>query len=275
MTTDGATAKAHEVGRKADNSTALDHAVRLGLLSYGLVHLLIAWLAAQLALGDPEGQASKSGALQELAQKPFGELLMWVVGLGFAALVVWQLIEAALGHRTDSGLRRTGKRIASLVRVGIYGSLGFSAIKTAASGSSGSENTDPLTARLMSLPAGQVLVALVGLAIVGYAVHNFHNGLTAAFEEDLTGRGVGGDSGTAVVTLGRIGYVARGVAFLIVGSLFVWAAWTHDPDKSGGLDQALQTVRHQPFGPALLLAVAAGIGCFGVYCFFWARHLDR
>jgi hypothetical protein len=25
----------------------------------------------------------------------------------------------------------------------------------------------------------------------------------------------------------------------------------------------------------LLLAVALGLGCFGLYCFAWSRHLDR
>jgi hypothetical protein len=55
--------------------------------------------------------------------------------------------------------------------------------------------------------------------------------------------------------------------------LFAYAALTHDPDKSGGLDQALVKVLDQPFGPALLAAIAVGFACFGVFCFARARHI--
>ena len=45
-------------GRSADDSDWLDRAIRIGLVTYGVVHLLIAWLAVQLALGDQRGQAA-------------------------------------------------------------------------------------------------------------------------------------------------------------------------------------------------------------------------
>ena len=37
------------------------------------------------------------------------------------------------------------------------------------------------------------------------------------------------------------------------------------------MDDALSTIRDQPFGSVLLAIMAAGLACFGVYCFFWAR----
>jgi hypothetical protein len=38
------------------------------------------------------------------------------------------------------------------------------------------------------------------------------------------------------------------------------------------MDAALGTLRDQPFGTALLLAMAVGFAAFGVYCFVWARN---
>ena len=46
---------ASSAGREAESSELMDHAVRFGLIAYGAVHLLIAWLSVQLALGDREG----------------------------------------------------------------------------------------------------------------------------------------------------------------------------------------------------------------------------
>lgn len=60
-----------------------------------------------------------------------------------------------------------------------------------------------------------------------------------------------------------------------MSSLFLYAAFTHEPRKSGGLDQALHDVLQRPFGPPLLVLMAAGLASYGVFCFRWARHLDR
>jgi len=72
--------------------------------------------------------------------------------------------------------------------------------------------------------------------------------------------------------LGQAGYSAKGVAFGIVGVLVIIAAVTYDPDKSRGLDAALTTLAGQPYGRWLLSALALGIGCYGLYCFVWARY---
>jgi hypothetical protein len=269
-------ARADEVGRRADNSDVLDHAVRVGLVCYGGVHLLIAWLAGQLALGDSAGSASGTGALSELAQKPFGRVLLWVVGLGFFALVVWQLIEALVGHRDQHGGKRAYKRLASAGKAAVYGALGVSALKIAiGSGSGGGDDTDTLTSRLMALPFGVLLVGAVGAVVLLVAVAHVHKGLSEGFRKRLRAEGNTGDTGRLYTVLGKVGYVSKGGALAVVAVLFGYAAWTHDPDRSGGLDQALETVLEQPFGAPLLLVIAAGLASYGLFCFAWARHLDR
>lgn len=269
-------AKADQLGRRADDSDVLDHAVRVGLVAYGTVHLLIAWLAGQLALGDSAGSASGSGALSELAQKPFGLILLWIVGLGFYALVLWQLIEALLGHRDEDGAKRFFKRAKSVGKAIIYGVLGTSALKIAiGSGGSGGDDTDTLTSRLMALPFGPWLVAGVGAAVLAVAVAHVYKAFTDDFRDDMKVKGQIGNSGKLYRALGKAGYASKGVALGVVGGLFLYAAWTHDPEESGGLDQALKTVLEQPFGTPLLLLIAAGLACFGLFCFAWARHLDR
>ena len=90
-------------GRQAEQSDALDHFVRIGLVAYGVVHLLIGLLAIQLALGERGEKASAQGAMHELAQQPFGELMVWAVAVGMLFLVVWRVIEAIFGHRELDG----------------------------------------------------------------------------------------------------------------------------------------------------------------------------
>lgn len=268
-------AEGARLGRKADDSALFDHAVRVGLVSYGVVHLLVAWLALRLVFGGDAGSASTNGALSEVAQKPFGQISLFVVAAGFLALVLWQLTEALVGHRNTKGVIRIGKCLGSVGKAVIYAALGYSAGKIAVGSGSDGGSTDTLSARLMSVPGGQVLVALFGAGLLAIAGFLMWRGISGSFKADLEIEGRTGHSGTAFVAFGRIGYVSKGLALVAVGGLFVWAAWSHDPAKSGGLDQALGKVLQQPFGAPILIVTALGIACYGIYCFVWARHLDR
>jgi Domain of Unknown Function (DUF1206) len=66
---------------QAGDSASLEALARVGLVAYGLVHLLIGWLALQIAWSASDSRsADTSGALRTLADQPFGKVLLWLVG---------------------------------------------------------------------------------------------------------------------------------------------------------------------------------------------------
>lgn len=261
--------------RQVEESTAFDIAVRAGLACYGAVHLMLGWLALQLALGDHSGAASQTGAMRQFADESYGGPLLVVIGVGFYALALWQAMSALWGHRRESGAARVGKRLVSAARAILYVVLGTTAVGLATgSSSSGGSHVDHYTAEVMRWPAGPLIVGVVGLAIVGAGVALAVKGLRTAFTDDLETTAVNGPAGTAVVWLGRVGYVAKGAAFGLVGALFVWAAASFDPDKAGGLDVALRTLLAQPGGPLILALIAFGLGAYGLYSLARARYGD-
>ena len=257
-----------------DHDDALDTGVRIGLVSYGVVHLLIAWLCLQLVFGDREGKMSGSGALRQLAETDLGRISLFVVAFGLAALVIWQALEAAFGHRDEEGGKRTWKRVVSGAKCVIYGSLAWAALRIAL-GQGKSKSTDSYTAQLMELPFGAILVGLVGVGIMVFAGFLVYRGWKEKFLSKLDGSGKTGQEGRAYRWFGKAGYISKGAAFGVVGGLFVYAALTQDPDKSGGLDQALRTMLDQPFGPFLLGAMGLGFAAYGAFCLVKARYLDR
>ena len=268
--------RVRHAGQRADDSERPEQLARAGLVAYGVVHLILGWLAVQLSLGDREGSASTSGAVTKLAQQPFGVVLVWAVALGMLLLVVWQGIEAVVGHRDEKDDKTVvRKRVTSGGKAVLYAVIGVSAVKAATgSGSGGEKQTDSMTSKAMDLPGGQVLVALIAIGILVVAGFLVHRGVTDSFLKKLDGGGRAGKDGTAYTWLGRVGYVAKGLALAVVGILFGYAALSHDSDKGGGLDQAFSTVLDQPFGPALVAAMGVGFACYGVFCFAWARHFD-
>src|SRR4051812_50098447 len=76
------------------NSDALENLARVGLIAYGVVHLLVAWLAIQLAwFGGGGKSADQSGAMSTVAESPVGKPLLWLIAVGVIALAVWQAAE--------------------------------------------------------------------------------------------------------------------------------------------------------------------------------------
>lgn len=257
-------------GDVRDND-AFDGGVRVGLAAYGLVHLLVAYTALRLALGEQSGKANQQGALGQLAQSTAGRVGLVVVAAGFAILVVWQLVEAFRGHTNESGIKRVAKRAGSAGKAVVYAALAVTAAQKAFGERSGGR-TDALTAELMSAPGGRLLVGAIGLGIVGVGLYLCYHGLAERFVERLDLTANRGERRPLIVTLGKVGHVAKGVALATVGALFVTAAVQFQPKESGGLDQGLRTLLQQPFGPYLVAAVAVGLVSYGLYCLAWARH---
>ncbi len=267
--------QAEQKAREVNDNPWFERGVRVGLVGYGIVHLLIGWLALQLAFGDRSGSPDQQGALQQIAQESYGDVLLWMIGIGLLFMAVWQVFEALWGHTSRDEPKRTIKRVGSAGKVVIYAVVGISSIKFAMEAQSGGKSsTDSMTADLMKQTAGQWLVAAVGIVIIVVGVMQVKRGVTKSFTKDLTGGATSGTSGTAVEKFGQVGYISKGIAIGVVGILFVWAAWDHDPKKAGGLDTALRKILDQPFGPVLLAAIALGIIAFGLYCFAWAKYAD-
>jgi len=244
--------------------------VAVGLVSYGVVHLLIAWIALQIAWGGG-GDASQQGALRTLAKTGAGPVLLVVVAVGMLTLALWQAVEAFLGSgrvaQQHDEAHRTRKRLASAGRAVVYLLLAVSAFRLVTGGGSAKGQEEGLTSRLMHVPLGRVLVVVVAAAILAVGISQVVRGVKHKFTEDLRG-----DRTRTTLLLGTAGYVAKGVALGVVAGLFAWAAITYEPKKAGGLDAALHTVGSQPLGSVLLTVLAAGFAAFGLYCLVWARN---
>jgi hypothetical protein len=278
----GMTGRAAGAAGRAGDSDALEHLARIGLIAYGVVHLLVAWLAVQLAwgVGGSAAQADQGGALATLAQQPFGTVLLWVIAIGFVALAAWQAAEVL---RWRSGLSASGdarkeavvKVVKSVAKAVVYAALAVLAVRTATGGGQSGGQQQQAAAGIFGWPAGRWLVGLIGLVIVGIGVYLIHKGVSKRFLKEIDLREAPPEATRLVTRLGQAGYPAKGVSFGLVGALLVWAAATFDPARASGLDGALRTILGVPFGQVLLTLVALGIAAFGAFCFVRARYPER
>ncbi|MEU8300133.1 DUF1206 domain-containing protein [Micromonospora sp. NPDC048909] len=267
------TRNAEATASRTANSRWLELLARAGFIGYGIVHLLFAWLALQIAFGKSADDGDQSGALRTLAEQPLGKFLVIATAVGLLAMAIWQALEAAVGHRAERGKERVWERLASAGRTLVYLYFAWTAYKVFSdAGSNSADKQEALTGQAMQSSGGRWLVGLAGLVLAGIGVGLVIYGLVKRFEKHLKTGEMSPRTRKTARRLGIAGYVAKGIAYGIAGVLVVVAAVTYDPEKARGLDAALRTLREQSYGSLLLTLVALGIGAFGVFCFLQSRY---
>jgi hypothetical protein len=273
----GAVGRAREV----TDHPVLTHVARVGLVAYGAMHLLIGWLAARLAWGARGADADQTGALHTVADGPGGTVLLWTIGLGMLALALWQAGEVLLWWHglLDSGRRRKTLLVCAkcLAKALVYAVLGITALLFALGIEyEADERLRALTHDVLGVPGGALLVGAVAVGVVAVGAYTLVRGLTGGFMKDVDLPAAPDRWEPLIEGIGRVGYVAKGIAFGLVGVLLWRAGTSADVSTATGLHGALAAIADvAAAGPWLLTGVAAGFGAFGLYALARARYPDR
>lgn len=265
-----AAASVSEAAEQAADSQPMGWAARAGLTSRAVVYLVIGFLAVAVALGSG-ADMDQRGALAQVLAQPFGPVMVSLLAAGFVGYALWRLTEVAFGV-TGEG-RAIRPRLVSLARALSYGFLAYTAVDVLLGSDADQSNQQQgYAAHVMTYPFGRWAVGLVGVAIAVVGVVMVSQGIKATFMRYFPAAALPARTRQAVRHLGRIGTIARGLIFTLMGVLVAAAAWTYDASKAGGLDGALQTLRDRSFGGLLLAAVASGLIVFGIYGLCEARY---
>ena len=249
---------------------------RFGMVARGFLYLVVALLALRIATGDFDERADKQGAMQAVVRQPLGKVLVACLAVGFAGYMLWRLVEAVIGPRDEDDPRKAVfKRLGYLGRAVIYGALFASAVKLLVGADEGAERenaTTDWTGRVLGWPGGRLLVAAVGLAVLGGGLYVGWRGVRQKFAKRLKGYEMDPGERRWILRLGTVGNIARMVVFAIIGVLLVVAAAQADAHQAVGIDGALRRLAARPFGPTLLSVIALGLAAYGLYSFAEARY---
>lgn len=268
--------KAEDALEDAAESTWLERLARAGLVARGLLYLVVAVLATQVALGRNGAQADKQGALQAVVHQPFGRLLVLLLAVGFAGYALWRFVEAAVGPTGEPDSRKaTFKRVGYFLRGGLYTFFFGSAVKlfiwSNRVATSDRAEAD-WTARVLDWPGGTWLVQAVGLGAIGAGLYIGWRGLSGKFRKRLKSLEMGRAERLWIRGVGTVGNVARMLVAIVIGVLLIAAARQHDPEQAVGIDGALKQLADRPYGATFLVLVALGLAAYGAYSLAEARY---
>jgi hypothetical protein len=266
--------RAENVTRKAASNSALEFLERVGYVVRGTLYSTMGTLALGVALGIGGAATDQSGSLVILTRGPFGKFLLLAVAIGISAYAVWGFVRAIFDplHRGDDA-PGVAQRLGFAWSGFAYTGLALFALQLFAGtgGAGGQDSTHATIAAVLNHPAGQLATVLIGLVALAAGIGQFVEAYRAEFKKDMKRGEMSKGEKEIVDTLGRLGMIARGVTFSLVGWFVLEAGLHHDSSRAHGFGAAFLFLLNQPFGRQLLALVALGFIALGLHSFACAR----
>jgi hypothetical protein len=254
---------------------------RLGWLAKGVVYVLAGLLAAAVAARSagwsstvaPNGEASPTGAIKEVATFTGGRLLLVALALGLLLYSFWRMYTAFAPG--GSGAEAVAVRIGYGVSAILYFTFSLTALDLArrpAATADGNQKVVDLSARIMSHTAGRWAIALAGLVAIGAGLYRVAKGAKGDVETELNLTGLSAERRRLIKRLGVVGEIGRGIAIGLIGSFLLRSGLHVKPQEATGLDGALRSLTVNGWGSALVAIVGIGFVAYGIFCLLTFPH---
>src|ERR1043166_4750194 len=252
----------------------------MGYVAKGIVYLMIGILATGFALGKRSQPGDFNSVLLKVFSEPFGRLLLASLTVGLIGYAFWCVIQAVMDTEKQ-GTKLSGIVIRLFYAgVGvIYFAVAWDAIlllTNTATVTQGDRPARQLTAKLLASSSSTRWLAIVaGLGFLAFCIYEIRR-LYVEGIEILKSEGRKQVIDSIAFRIGQIGITARALLFAPIGIFLAWSGITFDPNKVRGISGALLELRRQTYGVYWLIAMASGLGAYGIYMLLlaWRRRID-
>lgn len=244
---------------------------RFGYAAKAVVYLVVGMLAAELGSGISARPTNTFGAMDIIERFPFGHFLVAAVGIGLIGYVMWRIVEAVTDpYRDGHAIKGIALRLGYLASAAIYSTVAYTAARLTLGDPVDRTNRAQKDAHLLlGTHWGNWTLGILGLIMLGVGLFAIREAVVAGFTKHMS---IPAHSRKAITSLGRLGYGARSVVFLLIGQHMVSAAWSSDSKNVRGV-QGAQMALMQDFGGAwILLAVGIGLVCYAAFLIAEARY---
>jgi membrane protein implicated in regulation of membrane protease activity len=247
-----------------------------GYTAKGIVYSLIGFFAIAGVVSGASGGGSggPKAVIQWIGTNPFGQVLLFLIGVGLLAYCSWRWYSAVKDKQND-GQDKEGiaKRIGFAVSGTAYGVLSVYAFKLAFGGGDGGGNSkQDIIARMLSESWGPWAVGIIAAIVAGVAIFQLVRAIQDKHMEGIEGQGLSHDERETFEKTGEVGLTARFVVYGIISYFLFRAALMDDPSQFRGIGGSLNYIEDQSYGAFPLVAVGIGLLAYGIFMFVRARY---
>lgn len=250
-----------------------------GLISKGIVYCLLGILTFMAAFhinGQSADKANTDGVFSFVYRQTGGQIVLAIIALGLICYCVWRGIQTfADTEYKGKDAKGLAVRARYLFSGLAYAFLAFSIIRILWTHASGSgDNKQDMARELLSKPFGQWLLGIAALIIAGVGIYQIYYGWSEKYKKHVDKAIHDSNKRKIVLGSGKIGYVARGIVWLLIAWLFIKAAIDANAAEAGDTSKAFSFLSDSEYGSYMLAAVAAGLICYGVFSFIRVGYED-
>lgn len=244
---------------------------RIGIACKGLVYFLIAILAAFAAINAGGEKTGTRGALRYLAEQPFGQVFLLLLGIGLSGYVLWRW------YQVFYDINKQGKstigifnRLGYFFSGAFYGYLAFYAIKLALA--FGYDDHSDRVDEILSSNNGTILTIALGLIFIGKGIFEFWLVFSKIYRVDIQSSKINEEPRTFLYRWGQFGFMTRGVIFGMIGYMTLKTGISARMNGFKTKPEVLEEFQMQ-FGSWLFFVLAIGMLGYAVFMFVKARYI--
>lgn len=254
------------------NHDTLVTAARAGWVARGVLYIILGGLATLAAVGEGGGLHDGQGIVRWVMKLPAGTLLVALSALGFAGYALYSAALLVFGQENADGpLAAAFTRAKGAIGCMVYGSLTLTSVQLLLGHHQKGESKEVWFVSLLHAPWGRFVIGAIGVSLIGFGVYQCVFAVSAKHRDDVRISAMGEKESVAFLWIGRMGLIARGVVFGVIGYFTLRAAiMAAESGASTTTSGALREIRDVGWVP--LVIVALGLAAYGVLQLFYAKY---
>ena len=250
---------------------------RIGIASKGVIYCILGILSFLAAIGYKKSKIGKGEVFSTILDQAFGKTLLIILTIGLLGYVVWCIIQTVKDpyHKgTDAKgiFARAGYLLSGLIYLSVAILAGKMALSMANS-RDGANSHQKIVSELLSQSYGQWLVGITAVGIIAYGIYQIYKGITRKFLKNINQQSIDNNKRKAYEYAGMVGFISRGLIFVVIGYLFIKAAINSNASQAEGTEGAFDFIS-KSFGPILVVGIAIGLFAYGIFMFVKAKYAE-
>lgn len=250
---------------------------RFGYLIKALLYVFIGFLTIKLSLGIKNREIDSQGALEYIKNQTFGEPLLLVVAVGLTAYSTWRFIWVIKDFNKKAiKTKKMFKRVFYVLNGLSYASIAYEAFILGVNsfGVNEGDIKKDWVIHVLELPFGRWLIGIIGSVVIGFGFYLFYYAIKAKFKKKLKVHKMKSTEKIWLVQITRVGIIAKGIVFVLIGCFMVQGAFEYDAEKIKNMNGIFWAIEDSIFGDTMLFLMGIGLISYAVYTLIQAKYLN-
>lgn len=197
-------------------------------------------------------------------------VLLVLLTLGLICYSVWRLVQAF----SSAGKEKINwsKRVRYFFSAIIYLSVAGTAIQVIRNQKETANGNQYWVSEILNHSFGQWLLGIGALILAGVGIYQVYYGLSEKYRKHVQQLSLHSSGSSLLLRSGKIGYISRGIVWLIIAYLLLRAALHNNSSEAADTGKAFDFIESSAFGSYMLGALGVGLIAYGVFNFIRARY---